>query len=339
MPFGNDLTRHLNLGYLPSVGNGMTSETGGTGLDSLLSVAAGFMAARTLLAAVELGVFTVLGDGARSGARIAAEAGLHARATPDFLDALVAMKLLVRDGDAYRNSPDADLYLDRGKPTYAGGVLERMGGHDYPVWGSLTEALRSGEPQVASPAGEGRDYQDGRAWALAPVVDELIARLDWSRVETVVEVGGAGLLTVRLAQTYPGISGGVVHAAPEYAENVERLFLTDQLVTYDDLPPADVYVLSEVPARLDPAARDALLARAHAFLPPGGMLVVQDRMVDDGRRRHTAALLSSLGLLLETPAGRQSTTAEARAWLTGAGFRDVATEDLGHGWSAVVGRR
>ncbi|MEV7623780.1 methyltransferase dimerization domain-containing protein [Actinoplanes sp. NPDC089786] len=326
----------------------MTSETGETGLDSLLSVAAGFMAARTLLAAVELGVFTVLGDGARSGARIAAEAGLHARATPDFLDALVALKLLVRDGDAYRNSADADLYLDRGKPTYAGGVLERMGGHDYPMWGSLTGALRSGEPQVAtpvasspasSPAGAGRDYQDGRAWALAPVVEELIARVDWSGVETVVEVGGAGLLTVRLAQAYPGISGGVVHATPEYAENVERLFLTDQLVTYDDLPPADVYVLSEVLARLDPAARDAMLARAHASLPPGGMLVVQDRMVDDGRRRNTAALLSSLGLLLETPAGRQSTTAEAGAWLAAAGFRDVATEELGHGWSAVVGRR
>ncbi|MFG1603153.1 methyltransferase dimerization domain-containing protein [Actinoplanes sp. NPDC049265] len=318
----------------------MTSEIGDPGLDSLLSVATGFMAARTLLAAVELGVFTLLGDGPRTGARIAGEAGLHARATADFLDSLVALRLLERDGDTYRNSLDADLYLDREKPTYVGGVLTRMGARDYPMWASLTEALRSGEPRAAAPEpGAGRDYQDGLAWVLAPVTRELAGRIDWRRFERVVEFGGAGLLVTRLAQAYPGISGGVVRAAPEFAENVERLFLADRLTAYDELPPADVYVLGGVLSRRDPAGRTALLNEAYAALPTGGLLIVLDTMADDDRRRNPTALLASLGLLLETPAGRQDTTTECRASLSETGFRSVSAEDLGHGWSAVIGAK
>jgi hypothetical protein len=72
---------------------------------------------------------------------------LHPRSARDFLDALVALGMLERDGDRYSNTSETDLFLDRAKPSYVGGVLEMANARLYPFWGSLTEALRTGQPQ------------------------------------------------------------------------------------------------------------------------------------------------------------------------------------------------
>lgn len=328
-----------------------SSATAESGLARLLSVAAGFMAAKAMLSAVELGIFTWLGDGPRSGARLAAEAGLHPRGAQDFLDALVALGLLERDGDVYRNTPDADTYLDQHKPTYVGGILETANAWYYSLWGSLTDALRTGEPQAEadgvdhSPAADrARRYQDGMAWLLAPLARVLIGRIDWTRFGRVVELGGGiGPVVIQLAQSFPHISGGVMGEAPEFAENVERLFLDDRLEVFDGdcftdpLPPADAYVLGGILHRRAAAERDALLARVHGSLPSGGTVIVYNTMLDDSRRQNALGFLASLTMLLETPAGREFTTAECREWLQRAGFRTVTTEVLGQGWSAVIG--
>src|SRR5690606_15326092 len=63
------------------------------------------------------------------------------------LDALVALGMLGREDGLYRNTPETDLYLDRGKPSYVGGILAWANSRLYRVWDGLTETLRSGEPQ------------------------------------------------------------------------------------------------------------------------------------------------------------------------------------------------
>ena len=52
-----------------------------------------------------------------------------------------------REGDHYANTPETDLFLDRKKPSYIGGILEMANQRLYPFWGHLTEALRTGLPQ------------------------------------------------------------------------------------------------------------------------------------------------------------------------------------------------
>jgi hypothetical protein len=182
-------------------------------------------------------------------------------------------------------------------------------------------------------------------WILAPVIRELVARLDWAGVERVVEIGGSGGLVVQLAQAYPRIGGGVLGAAPGFAETVARLFLDDRLEAFDGdwratpLPPAGVYVLGDLPARLGPEDRDTLLAEIFRSLPAGGRLIIRDTLVDDDRRRATTGLLGSLGLLLETTDGRRPTVTECRGWLLAAGFSEIRTEALGYGQTAVIGHR
>src|SRR5947209_15406629 len=115
--------------------------------DHILQTGLAFWPSKTLLSAIEMGVFTELGHGPQQFEPLAARLGLHPRSSRDFLDTLVALGLLVRSGSTYSNTPEADLFLDRRKPTYLGGMLEMANARLYGFWGRLTEGLRTGHPQ------------------------------------------------------------------------------------------------------------------------------------------------------------------------------------------------
>ncbi len=122
--------------------------------EKVLQLGLGFWGSKTLLSAVELGVFTELAKGSLSGEVLAQRLKLHERSARDFLDALVALGMLDRDGDQYSNTSETDLFLDRNKPSYLGGILEMANARLYPFWDSLTEALRTGMPQNEIKNGE-----------------------------------------------------------------------------------------------------------------------------------------------------------------------------------------
>ncbi|MET8647177.1 methyltransferase dimerization domain-containing protein [Streptomyces sp. NPDC004675] len=116
--------------------------------EPILQLGLGFMASKTLLSAVELNIFTVLARGGRDRASIATEVGLHPRSSADFLDALVSLSLLNRDDEGiYSNSPTAEIFLDRAKPSYIGGILEMANTRLFGFWDNLTDALRTGTQQ------------------------------------------------------------------------------------------------------------------------------------------------------------------------------------------------
>jgi hypothetical protein len=113
-----------------------------------MQIGTGFMASKTLLSAVELGVFSTLANGAADLPTLQQKLGLHQRSARDFLDALVALDLLERKNGLYSNTVEADLFLDKAKPSYVGGLLEMANARLYRFWGSLTDALKSGELQL-----------------------------------------------------------------------------------------------------------------------------------------------------------------------------------------------
>src|ERR671926_1040563 len=125
--------------------------------ERILGLGLGFWGSKTLLSAVEIGLFTELAKGPLDFETLAERFMLHPRSARDFLDALVALGMLERDGDQYANTPETDLFLDRTKPSYVGGILEMANARLYPFWGSLTEALRTGKPQNESKHG-GEDF-------------------------------------------------------------------------------------------------------------------------------------------------------------------------------------
>ena len=185
----------------------------------ILQLGLGFWASKTLLSAVELGVFTELAHEPLDAETLRARLGLHPRATLDFLDALVALGMLQRDERGYVDTPETALFLDRESPAYVGGLLEMANERLYPFWASLTEALRTGQPQSEIKTGGnffGVLYQDEERLrqfmrcmtGLSTGASRAIAaKFPWHEHETFIDVGTAegGLpVTVALARAPRG---------------------------------------------------------------------------------------------------------------------------------------
>src|SRR6478736_7178573 len=122
--------------------------------DKIMQLGIGFWGSKTLLSAIELGVFTELAKGPLDAKALTQRLNLHPRSARDFFDALVALGMLRRTGTRYANTPDTALFLDRSKSSYVGGILEMANARLYRFWGSLTDGLRTGNAQNEAKTGE-----------------------------------------------------------------------------------------------------------------------------------------------------------------------------------------
>jgi SAM-dependent methyltransferase len=329
--------------------------------DHLLNVAFSFAASKAALSAVELGVFTHLAThGPQTPGELAAGLSLHPRGARDFFDTLVALQFLDRDAlGRYRNTPAADLYLDRSKPTYLGGMMEMANARLYRFWGNLTEGLRSGNPQNElrdEPDLFDRLYADPRLLknflaamtGLSRTAGKAIAeKLDWGRYATVIDVGCAqGAVPVELALRHPHLRGGgfdLPAVRPVFEDFVRENNLSDRLAFYpgdmfnEPLPNADAIVMGHILHDWNMDQKRLLVRKAYDALPEGGAFIVHDAMIDDDRRTNVGGLLMSLNMLIETRGGFDYTGADCQQWLRDAGFRQVRQEPLGGPDSMVVG--
>jgi hypothetical protein len=146
---------------------------------------------------------------------------LHQRSARDFLDALVAAKLLERENGIYRNTADTDQFLDRAKPSYIGGVLEMANARLYGFWGSLTEALRTGEVQNENKGGGEKNvfatvYADpdrlrGVLTAMrgisAGAAHAIAGNFPWRDYKTFMDLGSAqGMVPAAVAHAHPHLT-------------------------------------------------------------------------------------------------------------------------------------
>src|SRR5947209_1026699 len=115
--------------------------------EHIMQVGLGFWASKALLSAIEMEMFTELAKRPEDLETLRGRLGLHPRSARDFVDALVALGFLQRVDGNYQNTPATDLFLDKNKPSYMGGVLEMANQRLYRFWGNLTEGLRTGQPQ------------------------------------------------------------------------------------------------------------------------------------------------------------------------------------------------
>jgi hypothetical protein len=326
----------------------------------IMALGNAFWGSRALLSAAELGLFTELAAGPLDAEALLRRLGLHPRGARDFFDALVALGLLERRDGLYHNTPEADLFLDRAKPSYLGGILELAGTRIYRYWAGLTDSLRTGRPQNDAATGDEdhfaltyrdpvrlRGFLRGMTGRSLPSARLIAEKFPWRRYRTLVDVGAAlGAVPVQVALAQPHITGGgfdLPPVGPLFEEYVASFGLGDRLRFYpgdffqDPLPEADVLVLGRVLHDWDLAQKKLLLGKAHAALPAGGALIVYETIIDDERRTNVLGLLMSLNMLVYTPGGFDYTGADCQGWMREAGFRETHVEPLAWADSMVVG--
>ena len=284
---------------------------------------------------------------------------LHHLCANDFLYSLDTLGMLQRDHNQYANTPETDLFLNRTKPSYIGGILEMANARLYPFWGSLTEALRTGQPQNEVKRGEnffaGLYADPGRLKGFLEAMTGLTLgaamavanKFPWERYETFVDVGVAqGGLPVQVALAHEHLSGGgfdLPPVGPIFEEYVDSHGLGDRLRFYpgdffeDPLPTADVLVMGHILHDWNLEEKKMLLGKAYEALPEGGALIVYETLIDDERRENAFGLLMSLNMLIESSGGFDYTGADCSAWMRETGFRETYVEHLVGPDSMVVG--
>ena len=324
----------------------------------------GFWASKTLLSAVELGLFTGSPTGPKTGAELEQALGLHPRATYDFLDALVALGLLARRGDGaegrYMNTPATALYLDRASPRYVGGMLEMANSRLYPFWADLT----AGAPDRQAAE---RDQAPGK-----PMFDELYAdparleqfmaamagvsranfeafadKFDFSPYRSLADIGGA---TGQLAAIVAGApsaprlrslrpAGG--HARSPSAASPRPASRTASAPgrstsSSDEFPSADLITMGMILHDWNLEHKKMLIAKAYRALPEGGAFVAIENIIDDARRDNAFGLMMSLNMLIEFGDAFDFTGADFTAWCLEAGFSRCEILPLGGPASAAI---
>jgi O-methyltransferase domain/Dimerisation domain len=327
--------------------------------EGILQLGLGFWASKTLLSAVELGVFTELGNGPMPAETLIQRLDLHPRAARDFLDALVAIGMLERERGIYANTSATNLFLDRTKGTYVGGMLEMANSRLYPFWAHLTEALKTGLPQNEIKHGGNffaEVYADKESLAnflkamtsLSISSGSAIARLfPWEKYQSFADIGTAqGGLPVQIALARPhlrGVGFDLPPVQPHFDAYIEQHGLSNRInfqggnFFNDPLPTADVLIMGHVLHDWGFPEKRALIEKAYSALPTGGALIVYEAIIDDERRQNAFGLLMSLNMLIETPAGADYTAAVCSDWMRQAGFKATRSEHLSGPESMVVG--
>jgi SAM-dependent methyltransferase len=325
----------------------------------ILQLGTAFWGSKTLLSAIELGLFTELARGPRDAETLRLQLGLHPRSARDFFDALVALGMLKRTAAGYANTPETALYLDRNKPSYVGGMLEMANARLYRFWGSLTEGLRTGKAQNEAKTGEdffGTLYADpkrlegflkamtGLSLGSARVIAK---KFPWKQVRSYVDVGCAqGGVGVEIALTHKHLTGmgmdlPVVRPVFEaYAKSRgvdgRVRFVTGDFFR-DPLPAADVIIMGHILHDWNLEEKMMLLRKAYEALPTKGALIVHEALIDDDRKSNAFGLLMSLNMLIETHGGFDFTGADCRKWMKEAGFSRTRVEALAGPDGMVVG--
>jgi SAM-dependent methyltransferase len=325
----------------------------------IMQLGTAFWGSKTLLSAIELGLFTELAKGPLDAAALIKRLQLHPRSARDFFDALVALGMLKRTGARYANTAETALFLDRAKSSYVGGILEMCNARLYRFWGSLTEGLRTGQPQ--NEVKTGGDFfrtlygdpqrLEGFLKAMTGLSvgsAQIIAKkFPWKKYRTFVDVGCAqGGVAVEIARAHKHLIGGgmdLPEVQPVFGAYTQARGVAQRLRFHpgdffkDPLPKCDVMIMGHILHDWNLDEKMMLLRKAYDALSSRGALIVHEALIDDARKQNAFGLLMSLNMLIETHGGFDFTGADCCKWMKEVGFKRTQVTRLTGPDGMVVG--
>lgn len=294
-----------------------------------------------LRAAIELEVFTAIGEGRQTVPDLAARCRTAERGIRILCDYLVVIGFLTKEGTRYGLTPDSAVFLDRRSPAYLGSAIDFLlspmltdGFKD------LTAAVRKGGTVISE---EGVIAPEHPMWVKfaksmapmttipAPAIAKL-ANLDPNRKYKILDIAaGHGLFGIAFGKEYPTAEiaaldwPNVLEVAKQNAREagLESRFRTiaGSAFEADFGSGYDVVLLTNFLHHFDQATCETLLRKVHAALQSGGRAITLEFVPNEDHVSPPVAASFSLMMLGATPSGDAYTFAEYEQMFRKASFK------------------
>jgi (2Fe-2S) ferredoxin/2-polyprenyl-3-methyl-5-hydroxy-6-metoxy-1,4-benzoquinol methylase len=321
--------------------------------DDLAQTIRAFQESRVLLTAIELDLFTAVGQGSRTP-QIAGKLGTDPRATEMLLNALTAMAMLTKQDGTFRNTPVAARYFVKGSPDDAQAAMMHTV-HLWDRWSTLTDCVRAGTAVSHEEMRErGEDWTQAFIAAMhrnaVERAAQVVQAVGTEGVERLLDVGGgSGAYSIAFARASATLQAELLDletVIPIAQSHIEKAGLAGRIKTgAGDLRSGklgegyDLVFVSAICHMLSPEENLDLLKRCHAALAPQGRMVIQDFILEADKTAPKSAALFALNMLVGTEAGSSYSEEEYSSWLREAGFQDIRRVRLAGPSGLMLGTR
>ncbi len=305
--------------------------------DDMMQKIRGFQTSRVILSAVELDIFTAVGQKA-DVAEVAGRAGIDPRAAEMFLNALAALDLLEKKDGLYFNTPLSSRYLMEGSPDDSrAGIMHSV--HLWDRWSTLTDCIRKGTSVTYKEPSERREDQTTSFIAAmhknaALRVSPVVGAIGIDGAKKVLDVGGgSGAYSIAFARANPNLHADVFdlpNVIPIAQQHIDEAGLSDRVTTRpgdfrkDEFGgDYDMVFISAICHMNSPGENIDLLRKAFGALSPGGRVVIQDFILVPDKTSPVSAALFALNMLVGTRGGSSYSEQEYEEWLKATGFSDI----------------
>lgn len=309
-------------------------------LQNIWGLMTGYQHAAAFKAAVELEVFTKIGEGKKTAADIATATGADARGIRILADTITVLGLLSKSGNEYSLTPDSAFFLDKNSPAYLGCAVDFiMGPMITRGFTDLTNAVRQGGTTVT---GDGSVDPESPMWvtfakAMAPLafaaaqgVAANVGVPNDQPLKVLDIAAGHGMFGIVIAKAYPDAQIDAVDWANVLTvatENAQKFGVADRHhlkpgsafdVEFDN--DYDLVLVTNFLHHFDAETCTKFMAKVNASLKPGGKAITVEFIPNEDRVSPKAEALFPIVMLAGTPSGDAYTWSEMQKIMNDAGF-------------------
>jgi SAM-dependent methyltransferase len=321
--------------------------------DLIFQVANGFMAAKHLFVANEVGLFAALADSAATLDEVAQRIAVPRRTLRILADAMVALGLLERQGDNYRNTPTTFTFLSGRAPADLRPALRYWNRLNYLRWARLEEVVRTEQPvfgDFAFTPEEQQLYTEGVDAITTGTARALAATYEFTRHRRLLDLGGGtGSFLLAVLRQHPHIEAtlfdlpavsGLARRRLAGESMATRLHIVEGDFFTDPLPTDhDAILIANVFHNFLPERNRALLRQAGTFAPAGTRLLLVDFWTDPTHTQPLTAALMAGAFLLVSGEGDVYSAEEMRDLLQATGWRMLDHKPLAGPSSLIVAEK
>jgi len=304
---------------------------------TLLQLSGQYWATCTLHAAVQLDVFTAIGEQQFPAGDIAKKLNVNQEGVVRLLNALTALNLLKKENEFFSNTRASKTFLSKDSPGYIGYMISHHH-HLVESWSKLDQAVQTGTPVRERGSHTSSEWRESflmgmfnMAMSMAPMV---VDKIDLSGRSHLLDLGGGpGTYAIHFCMKNPKLKGTVYDlptTRPFAEKTIEKFDLTDRIDFIDGNyvnegieGVYDVAWLSHILHGESQQDCQRIIQKAVSVLKPGGMIIVHDFILNNSMDGPLFPALFSLNMFLGTSGGQSYSEKQINGMLSEAGVKQI----------------